>query len=681
VGFYGLAALFVGIAEATVAAGLFATVTPDLRGWLYRVRADRERDRAQAAALVALALALTLEVVLVFAYSYLVAYEMAARRNGALSTAIVAAALVPLLALGWFPLYQIARQLVLVLPRPRVLVLLAGLVSVVALALVATLGTVEWRVIDFGPYIAFGLFVGLEAGWAALLYAGPLARARSSVAPRIRRLLGGGLAAVVLLSAAVSWLRFGDEPRSLALVLEESWGAKIVLKAARKLADHDGDGYAGRLGGGDCDDHNARIHPGADEIRGNGIDEDCDGVDPPAVAARAHLEAESAEVSKYAWKGNLLVITIDTLRADRLNPTIMPRASAFAKQAVVFSRAYSQAPNTPRSFPSFLTSRFPSEVKWVRMAANFSPIQDAPQNTTVFQALHGGGFFTSGVFSHFYLTSRNGIDKGFDEWDNEGALSLHDSNTDIAAPRIAAHVIAKLKELKGTKQRFALWTHLFDPHSRYMEHEEWPVRSTGLKGLEEKYDGEVFFDDKYLGQILDALAETGLDQNTAVVIFSDHGEAFGEHHFGGERIYFHGQTLYDEILHVPFVIKVPGLKPRVIDTPVMLVDLAPTLLDLVKIKRPDNFHGRSLLPGLLGEKLAAEPTYAELLPTPSWNHRGRAIMDGDLKLIQKLSENTIELYDLKQDPGEQRNLAVSDGERAAEMQRKLTAFVVEEDNG
>ena len=469
-------------------------------------------------------------------------------------------------------------------------------------------------------------------------------------------------------------MSFGDEPRSLELVSQQSMGAKVLFRIARVLADRDHDGYAGRLGGGDCNDHDPKIHPGAEDIPGNRIDEDCDGVDAPVVLSHHTDEAVSQAAQKMNWKGNILVITIDTLRADRVNEHTMPRLSALAKSAVRFSRAYAQAPNTPRSFPSFLTSRYPSEVKWVRMNMNFPPIADGPQNTTFFEALKQAGLRTIGVFSHFYLKPENGIARGFDQWDDEGALTLHDSNTDIAAPRITPRVIAQLTALGKSHQRFALWTHYFEPHSRYMEHDEFPSHSSGLKGLEEKYDGEVSFVDKHLGQVLDALDAAGLAKDTVVVVFSDHGEAFGEHKFGGERMYFHGQTLYDELLHVPLIIRVPGVTPRVADDPVMLVDLGPTLLDLVKGTRPPNFHGRSLLPAILGEPLPAQPVYAELLPTPSWNHLWRVIIEGDLKLIHKISENTIELYDLRKDPTEQTNLAPDDP-RTAKLQNTLRTYL------
>src|SRR5207245_6464521 len=177
--------------------------------------------------------------------------------------------------------------------------------------------------------------------------------------------------AVILLTLSVTWLRFGDEPRSLQLIGEETMGAKMLFPVARRLADRDHDGYAARLGGGDCDDHNPNVYPGADEIRGNGIDEDCDGVDAPVIVRK--VDAETARAGAFRFPGNLIVITIDTLRADRLNEKVMPRVARLAREGVVFTRVWAQAPNTPRSFPSFLTSRFPSEIRWVRPMSPFSP--------------------------------------------------------------------------------------------------------------------------------------------------------------------------------------------------------------------------------------------------------------------------------------------------------------------
>ena len=218
-----------------------------------------------------------------------------------------------------------------------------------------------------------------------------------------------------------------------------------------------------------------------------------------------------------------------------------------------------------------------------------------------------------------------------------------------------------------------MWTHLFEPHSSYMTHKEFPTSLSGVQGLMEKYDFEIAYTDIWLGKLLDAVKEAGLADNTAIVIMADHGEAWGEH-----KNYFHGQDLFDEQLRVPLIIDIPGQGARRIDDPVSLVDVGPTLLDLVGAPIPDNMRGRSLMPYIDGQGTppGARPIFSELMPATAWPHHAAMMVDGNHKLIHRISDRRWELYDLKADAGEKKNLADAPAAAAtfAALRAKLLAF-------
>jgi hypothetical protein len=316
-----------------------------------------------------------------------------------------------------------------------------------------------------------------------------------------------------------------------------------------------------------------------------------------------------------------------------------------------------------------VTSRYPSEIAWQKRSLNYSPL--LPSNQTIFEPMATAGWHPIGIFSHFYFTADRGISKSFTEWSDDGAKTIADSNKDIAAPRIVPRVIERLKKAAKTGERFVLWTHLFEPHSSYMSHTEFPTTLSGVQGLEEKYDYEIAFDDLWIGKILKALEDTKLADNTAIVVFGDHGEAWGEH-----KIYFHGQDLSEEQLRVPLIVAVPGLAPVVSDDEVGLIDVGPTLLDLIGVTPPKHLHGRSLLPIVEGEKLPARPIFAELLPSTATPDHQVVIVDRGRKLLHKVSERRFELFDLRADPKQTKNLAEDPAHKGQldELKAKLAAF-------
>jgi len=572
------------------------------------------------------------------------------------------------------------------LPRPsrfgRSGLMAMGLAGVGVLAFLAALSRADWRVLDLGPFYVLGIAVVMGTAHGLFWYESATGKGLRSRLPG--RIVRPATVALVVL-ALFAGSRIGETSPTYAAIHEGGLGLKFALTLARKATDRDGDGYSGLFGGGDCDDTRADVYPGAEDIPGDGIDQNCEGGDAPLVAVTNADPVQTDEPGHKpaatrpgAFAGNLLIIAIDATRADRLGVagygrpaghSLTPNLDALAQRGAYFRRVWAQAPNTPRSFPSFVTSLYPSQIAWQKRSLNYSPL--LPSNHTIFEPMAKAGLRPIGIFSHFYFTADRGISKAFVEWSDDGAKSIADSNKDIAAPRIVPQVVERLRKAAKTGERFVLWTHLFEPHSSYMSHPEFPTSLSGVQGLEEKYDYEIAFDDLWIGKILKTLQETKLDANTTIVVFGDHGEAWGEH-----KVYFHGQNLTEEQLRVPLIITVPGRKPVTSNDEVGLIDIGPTLLDLLGLQPPSTMHGRSLLPVIDGTPLPARPVFSELLPSTATPDHQVAMVDAGKKLVHKISERRFELFDLQADPKQMKNLAEDPAQRAVldQMKTKLVAF-------
>lgn len=739
---YLAAGLVAGLVEGIVAGAIRATYPEGATVALWRrLAADRALDRRVTGAILATcgSAALYAGTVAVLALRLVGATER--KLVGAILCGLAAAALLPLFGLATYPFYRVTRWIARAVPRlgpvpATVVMLLFTLGAGTTLGALFVMTKLDWRALPLGGPLAGALFFVAQLAFVVALY-GPLSGVRKRLPGRTVAL---GVAVALALVAPTVTLLGGNPPeRALALLTSESMGAKTIAGVVRVLADRDRDGYAALLGGGDCDDRRPDVHPGAEDVPGNGIDENCLGGDARprgaadargggagaagggvispggaagggvvspggtatigsstagggtalsgAAAPPAGAAAPSTTGSKPAFASNVLVIAVDTLRADRLGvagytrrggKSLTPRMDELARRGVWFSRAYAQATNTPRSFPSIVTSRYPSQVVVDQSFKNYPVVM--PDNVTMWEALRDAGYKTIGFSSHFYFTEERGITQGFVEYDNEGAKSIRDSNADVAAPRIVPKVERRLAELGGSGEKFAMFVHLFEPHSTYVTHPEFPIQSTGVEGLEEKYDYEIAFVDAWVGKIVDAVAAAGLADKTMIVLLSDHGEAFGVHRFGGQKMFFHGQTLYDELLRVPLIVHVPGMKPARVDQPVMLIDVAPTILDVLGAPIPATFVGRSLAPALAGEALAPRPVFAELLPYPNWDHAAKAIIDetGRAKLIYRISENLFELYDLAEDPEERKDVVHMRKDVAEKLKQQLIDWMESE---
>jgi len=341
--------------------------------------------------------------------------------------------------------------------------------------------------------------------------------------------------------------------------------------------------------------------------------------------------------------------------------------------------------------PSILASRYPSRLKVDDQMLDYMRVLDEG-NDLLFEALRPAGLRTIGMSSHFYFCDRardpkvcagvvawmkSNVLQGADEWDNDGAKNIPESNYDTASPRIVKKSIARLEGLAKRDARFAMLVHLFDPHGEYVARAGFPpVTEKSASGqLSRKYDYEVATVDRHVGELLDAVDRTGLAKTTTVVVLSDHGEAFGVHRFAGKEMFYHGQTLYRELLHVPLMFRIPGVAPRMTDDVVQLLDVAPTIAELFGAARPASWQGRSLVPALGGKPLPPQPSFAELLPCLGWKHAARSMISGDgARHVFFVFPRRWELFDLGADPDETKDLAKTDP-RLAELKEQLLRWM------
>lgn len=360
----------------------------------------------------------------------------------------------------------------------------------------------------------------------------------------------------------------------------------------------------------------------------------------------------------------LVIVTLDTTRADRLSAygfmdVSTPNLDRVAREGVVFERASSVAPLTLPAHASLFTGLFPPR-HGVRDNSS-KPL--APVQATLAEILQAQGFQTGAFVGSIVLASDRGLAQGFDVYDDAVTERKPDNRRRALPQRRADEVItAAIQWLDGgAGGRFFLWAHLYDPHRPYDPPE--PYRSR----YHDPYVGEIAFADAQIGRLLEALDRHGLANRTVVVVAADHGESLGEH---GERD--HGILLYENVLRVPLMIRAPRVLPRRIDRLVRLVDVMPTVLEMFALPIPP-MEGVSLMPLIADERrrLALESYAESMYPQRFGCSPLRSIGDGRFKLIDAPRR---ELYDLAEDPFEERNIYEERPRVAERLGRRLAAL-------
>jgi arylsulfatase A-like enzyme len=393
----------------------------------------------------------------------------------------------------------------------------------------------------------------------------------------------------------------------------------------------------------------------------------------------------------------IVLISIDTLRADHLgcygySRETSPFLDQLAARGARFEQAISPSSWTLPSHASMLTGLYPSSHRAVDATSSI-----APSAVTVAELLQGEGFATGAVVTSWFVSANYGFHRGFD-WFQDLDQTPHEKADETVDARQVIDLAAEWLEARAD-QRFFLFLHLYDTHYAYNPpHPYRDLFATDYKGPRRKYrrykhykrkpptaerlafemsmyDGEIRYVDDQLARLYGILDGLGLQENTVIMVTSDHGEEFGERGSWG-----HGHTLFEEQVHVPLLVTGPGIEgQQTIAAQVGLVDLPPTLLELVGLPSPEGMHGRSLAPLLRGQvaesRSAAANSRPALLETSRFDTNLIGLRRRGWKLLLDFGTGQESLFDLPTDPGEKQNLAADRNDIAARFRTETMSAV------
>ncbi len=413
------------------------------------------------------------------------------------------------------------------------------------------------------------------------------------------------------------------------------------------------------------------------------------------VAARAGLLLALAWLALGCGREqppNLLLVSLDTTRGDHLSAygyerRTTPNLERLAAEGVRFAEAYAPAPTTGPSHATLFTALAPITHRVVKNGRQLKPSLE-----TLAERLAAAGWETAGFVSSYVLDARFGWDQGFGHWDDDFDVSTAttmvpaESGAEAFDRRATETTRRTLAWLDGDWKRerpFFLFVHYMDPHEPWVAPPQFVQRlrtpdlpADGISGMVARYDAEIAFVDHQLGVLLRALEKQGLAENTLVAVTADHGEGLLDH---GELN--HGTQLYEEQMRVPLLLRWPRGLPAglVVEGPVSLVDLAPTLLDLagVEVAGGAPMQGQSLRPRIEGQAPSDEDAPVFLFRPDNTEVPGEqyAVRVGSWKLIVGPGDGARELFDLAADPEERNDLAAQETERVEALDARIREWL------
>ncbi len=387
---------------------------------------------------------------------------------------------------------------------------------------------------------------------------------------------------------------------------------------------------------------------------------------------------------------NIIIISVDTLRADHLGCygyplNTSPNIDAFSRDGVLFSNCYALTPLTAPSFSTIMTSLPP-----YKHGAKRNGLGIYKKVKTLAHFFKRYGYRTAAVISNWPLRKRliklyTGFDVYYEVFTKKRYLGI--MNAEGEAPAVNRKALEWLKN--NHKKRFFLWVQYTDPHALYIQHKEFTfdyrhikpsvyppgTRMKKIKG----YDSEIAFTDFYIGKFIKELKRLGLYNEALIIFHSDHGESFGEHNY-----FKHGRKLYNSTLHVPLIIKLPDnrLKNTRRQENVSLLDIGRTIFSALQLLPPSQMEGEDLFEedaSSFDRKILLE-TYggAVLFKRSSKKYHLKikpiryGMLSGSFKLIYNLKKKTYEVFDLKGDPFETRNVFLQVSPQVKGMKQALS---------